>query len=39
MKKKSKLMITAAALGALVVTLVKDKKSQAKDTKKSPSQD
>lgn len=39
MKKKSKLIITAAALGALVATLTKDKKNQTKDIKKSPSQD
>lgn len=39
MKKKSKLIITAAALGALVATLAKDKKTQTKDIKKSPSQD
>ncbi len=39
MKKKSKLIITAAALGALVATLAKDKKAQTKDIKKSPSED
>ncbi|GAA0690897.1 hypothetical protein GCM10008903_25270 [Clostridium cadaveris] len=39
MKKKSKLIITAAALGALVATLAKDKKNQTKDIKKSTSQD
>ena len=38
MKKKSKLIITAAALGALVATLAKDKKNQTKDIKKTPSE-
>ncbi|MDM8310712.1 hypothetical protein SAMN04487885_110116 [Clostridium cadaveris] len=34
MKKKSKLIITAAALGALVATLAKDKKKSNKRYKK-----
>lgn len=39
MKKKSKLIVTVAALGALIATLAKDKKIQTKDIKESPSQD